>query len=96
MSRAVVVRYRARADAADENERLIRAVFEQLGSERPDGLRYSAFRLNDRDFVHVAVVEGDENPLDALPAFQAFVTGVGGRCEEGPSPAGGYVVGSYP
>ncbi|HLK42769.1 MAG TPA: hypothetical protein VKV34_05480 [Thermoleophilia bacterium] len=96
MSRAVVVRYRARADAADENERLVRAVFDELAAQRPEGLRYSAFRLDGDSFVHVAVIEGDTNPLDALPAFQAFVSGVGGRCEEGPAPAPGRVIGSYP
>ncbi|HZQ58552.1 MAG TPA: hypothetical protein VFA84_10965 [Acidimicrobiales bacterium] len=96
MTRAVVVRYRAREDAADENERLIRAVFDELASRQPPGLRYSAFRVDGNSFVHVAVIEGDDNPLDTLPAFQAFVAGVGARCEEGPSPAGGWVVGSYP
>jgi hypothetical protein len=91
-----VVRYKAREDAADENERLIRAVFEQLATEQPAGLRYSAFRLADNGFVHVAVLDGDGNPLDALPAFQAFVAGIGSRCAEGPSPVAGRLVGSYP
>jgi len=96
VTRAVVVRYRTRPDAADENERLVRAVFDELASTRPEGLRYSVFRLDGGTFVHVAVIEGDTNPLDTVQAFQAFASGVGGRCEEGPSPLAGHTVGSYP
>ena len=35
MTRAVVVRYRTRPDAADDNERLIKAVFEELAAVWP-------------------------------------------------------------
>ena len=44
MTRAVVVRYRTRPDAADDNERLIKAVFEELATVRPAGIRYFTFR----------------------------------------------------
>ena len=47
MSRATVVRYTTRPESADENERLIRAVFAQLAEQRPAGLRYSSIRLED-------------------------------------------------
>ena len=46
-------------------------------------------------FVHVAVVEGDDNPLLALEAFQRFSSTVGERCADGPHPARGEVIGSY-
>ena len=38
---------------------------------------------------------GEDNPLDASPAFAAFQTGIGERVEEGPFPSGATVVGSY-
>ncbi len=96
MSRTVVVRYQTRPDAAEENERLIAAVFAALADERPAGLQYTAYRLEDGvSFVHVAVVEGDENPLLALPAFNEFVSGVGARAVEGPVSATAKTVGSY-
>jgi hypothetical protein len=96
MTRAVIVRYRTRPDAADDNEQLIKAVFEELAAARPSGIRYSALRVDMTAFVHVAVFDSDENPLDALPAFQAFTAGIADRCTEPPAPAAGRLVGSYP
>ena len=96
MTRAVVVRYRTRPDAADDNERLIKAVFEELAAVRPGGVRYLTFRADETTFVHAAVFDSDVNPLEDLPAFQAFTSGIADRCEEPPSPAAGRLVGSYP
>jgi len=95
MSRAVVVRYRVRPDALDENLALVRAVYAELDATRPEGLRYSTYRVNDRDFVHVAVIDAEDNPLDGVAAFQTFLQGIADRCEEGPTPSGGEVVASY-
>ncbi|GAA4092478.1 MULTISPECIES: hypothetical protein [Actinomadura] len=92
----VVVQYRTRPEAADENQRLIEQVFAQLAADRPDGLRYAAFRLADGvTFVHVAVVEGDANPLPEVAAFKEFQRDIAGRCAEPPSPQGASVVGAY-
>ena len=96
MTRAVVVRYRTRPDAADDNEQLVKAVFEELAAAQPDGVRYLTSRVDETTFVHVAVFDSDANPLADLPAFQAFTAGIASRCEEPPAPAAGYVVGSYP
>jgi hypothetical protein len=96
MTSATVVRYTTRPDAADENERLIRAVFTQLAEERPGGMRYVAVRLDDGvSFVHVALFEGEDNPLPALEAFTGFASTVGSRCTEGPNPVNGTVIGDY-
>jgi hypothetical protein len=93
---ATVVRYTTRTEAADENEKLIRAVFAQLAEQRPDGLGYTAIRLDDGvSFVHVAVYENDHNPLATLPAFGEFVSAINERCADGPTPANGTVVGAY-
>ena len=96
MTRAVVVRYRTRPDAADDNERLIKAVFEELAVVQPGGIRYFAFRADETTFVHTAVFDSDTNPLEDLPAFQAFTSGIADRCEEPPAAAAGRIVGSYP
>ena len=96
MTTATVVRYTTRPEAADENERLITAVFAQLADERPDGIRYAAIRLEDGvSFVHVALFDGDDNPLPKLAAFAEFVSAIGTRCVDGPSPANGTVIGDY-
>jgi hypothetical protein len=91
----VVVRYRVRPEALDENLALVRAVYAELAATKPEGLRYSTYRVNDRDFVHVAVLDAEENPLDGVAAFSTFLERVADRCEEGPTPSGGEVVGSY-
>ena len=95
-SHATVVRYITRPDAADENEKLIKAVFAQLAKQQPEGLSYVAIRLDDGvSFLHVAVHEADYNPLTALAAFGEFTSSIKDRCTDGPAPASGTVVGSY-
>ncbi len=96
MSRAVVVRYRVKPEAVAENVALVRAVYDELAEARPGGLRYSTLRVDERTFVHVAVVEGETNPLDEVTAFRAFTQGIAERCEEPPQALGGEVVGRYP
>jgi hypothetical protein len=91
-----VIRYRTKPEHADENERLVRAVFAELAEGRPDGLHYATFRLDDGvSFVHVAVTDGDENPLASSPAFAAFQADIGQRCAEGPTPAEATVIGNF-
>ena len=96
MTRAVVVRYRTRPDAADDNQRLIETLFQELAAVQPGGIRYSAFRVDETTFVHVALFDSDRNPLETLPAFQTFTSGIADRCEEPPVPTAGRLVGSYP
>jgi hypothetical protein len=43
----------------------------------------------------VAVLEDEHNPLAGLPAFGEFVSTINERCADGPTPAGGTVVGAY-
>jgi hypothetical protein len=93
-----VVRYKVKADCADENKDYIRKVFAQLDEDKPDGLRYVSFNLDDGlSFVHIAVVEtaDGKNPLADKPAFQDFVSGIKGRCEESPVATKADIVGSY-
>lgn len=93
---AKVVRYTTKPESADENERLIRNVFAELAKDGPEGLRYAAFRLDDGvSFLHVAVIEGAENPLTVSAAFGEFQSGIKDRCADGPNPSDATVVGSY-
>jgi hypothetical protein len=97
--KATVVRYQAKAERADENQRLIEAVFAQLGELEPKGFTYKAFRLDDGvGFVHVLVEHDDVSEPDSLqevPAFQAFLAGIAARCDVAPLATGATVVGSY-
>jgi hypothetical protein len=94
--KATVVRYQTRPEAADENQRLVEKVFAELAGTAPDGLRYATFRLADGvTFVHVAVSDGEVNPLTQSPAFAEFQRGLGERVADGPVPSAATVVGSY-
>src|SRR6478735_12113788 len=96
MSSATVVRYTTKAESADENERLVREVFAELARTDPGGLHYATFRLEDGvSFVHVAVVDGDENPLTTSPAFAEFQRAIGDRVTVGPTPSKATLVASY-
>jgi hypothetical protein len=96
MSRAVVVRYETRPEAADENQRLVERVYAELARDDPGGLRYATFRLADGvTFVHVAVHEGDDNPLSRTAAFGEFQRGISERCAVQPVASGATLVGAY-
>ena len=80
MAKAVVVRYQTRPEAGDSNQQLIEQVFAELNAADPGAIRYAAFRLADGvSFVHVAVFDGDGNPLSSSKAFAAFQEGAPGR-----------------
>jgi len=93
-----IVRYKVKADHAEENRELIRKVFGQLDEDRPEGLRYVSFNLDDGlTFVHIAVVEtvDGKNPLPDTAAFQDFVARIKERCDEPPVATKANIVGSY-
>jgi hypothetical protein len=94
--RRVIVRYTVKPGLAAANEELVRAVYRELHELAPEGLRYATFRLDDGlGFVHIAEVDGEQNPLTELPAFQAFVAEIGDRCDQPPVTSGLAEVGSY-
>lgn len=94
MSDAFVVRYRATAEAAEENQRLIEAVFAELAATRPSGLEYAVYRLADGvTFVHVAT--GDRDALGRVAAFGEFQRDGDARREAAPETSPATVVGAY-
>jgi hypothetical protein len=93
---ATIVRYQTSPEAAEENVRLIRAVFAELHESNPDNIRYMTFRLEDGvSFVHVAMVDQQDNPLSASPAFAEFQSDLKNRVVVPPAPAGAQLVASY-
>jgi hypothetical protein len=92
-----MVRYKVRPGRADENEALVRAVYEELARERPGGLHYATFRLPDGlSFMHV-VIDTDQpgRILGEVSAFKTFVADLASRCDEPPVPTELTIVGSY-
>lgn len=95
---STVVRYQAKPERADENQRLIEAVFAQLDEREPEGFTYKVFRLEDGvSFIHVVIEHDVDEPdsLQEVPAFQAFVAGIADRCDVPPVAMGATVVGGY-
>ena len=94
----VMVRYKVKPESAEENERLVRAVYEELGRTGPAGLRYATFRLDDGvSFVHIASNETEDghSPLGEVKAFREFVKDVAERCAEPPVTHELHEVGSF-
>ena len=94
---STMVRYKVRADRADENVALVEAVYAQLAAERPEGIHYATFRLPDGvSFMHV-VIDSDQpgRILGELAAFKAFVGNIEERCDEPPVTTELTLVGSY-
>ena len=92
-----MVRYKVLPDRAGENESLVKAVYEQLARERPEGLHYATFKLPDGvSFMHV-VFETDQpgRILNEVAAFKAFTAEIEGRCEEPPVATEVTLIGSY-
>lgn len=91
----ILVRYKTKPEKAQENERLIEAVFQELRAKSPEGVRYLALKLGDGTFVHFASVEGGANPLSALEAFRSFQQDIKERCIEPPQAGDVTIVGNY-
>ena len=70
-----MVRYKLKPDRVDENERLVRAVYQELAERRPPGLRYATFKLEDGlSFVHIASHEASrrQQPADRPARLQGL------------------------
>ena len=92
-----LIRYKAKPEAADENARLVAAVFAELKAAKPQGVRYLTLRLEDDSFLHLveSTAEDGSSAIPKLAAFQAFQSGIRDRCAEPPVPRGATIVGNY-
>jgi hypothetical protein len=99
MQKRLVTRYRSRsAEAADENQRRVAAVFEELAAIKPDNVSYIVLRLADNSFVHVSFHDhGDDevNPISSTAAFAHFQDGHADRREGGVDQQTATLVGAY-
>jgi hypothetical protein len=96
--KTTVVRYQVKRERADENQKLIEAVFAELEAAEAEGFTYKVFRLEDGvSFIHVVIEHDVEAPdsLQAVPAFQAFLADIADRCDVAPVAAGATIIGGY-
>ncbi len=92
--RAIIVRYETRPESTVDNQGLIEKVFAELHSINPGGLKYASFR-DGAAFTHVAITDGEGNPLQDTTAFAEFQRDIAERCVTQPEAVSVTVVGSY-
>ena len=91
------VEYLLKPEHVDANEQRIKAVFAELHSLKPPGLRYACFRGPDgRSVMHVVVREADGGVrLPDFATFKTFSAGIGDICEVSPQRLELQLVGAY-
>lgn len=99
MQKRLVTRYALRSAAdADENQRRVEAVFEQLRADAPPNVSYIVLRLADDSFVHVSFHDhGDDerNPIASTAAFAHFQDGHADRRDGKVDQQAAQLVGAY-
>jgi hypothetical protein len=94
---ASLIRYRTHADRADDNTRLIEAVFAELSAAQPDGVRYTVACAPDATFYHLVRTDGDDitKLIPSLAAFKELQANIRERCVEPPQPIQVTIIGDY-
>lgn len=95
---SVLVTYKVKAERVEENERLVRAVYEELAAAGHDDVHYATFKQADgQTFVHLAAFPSPEaqQKLGKLSAFQEFQRDLPDRCEVPPAPVPIQEIGSW-
>jgi hypothetical protein len=99
MQKRLVTRYASKSsEAADENQKRIEGVFEELDANQPDNVSYIVLRLADDSFFHVSFhdhTEEEINPIASTPAFAHFQDGHANRREGGVDQQTATLVGAY-
>ncbi len=95
----LVTRYASRsAEAADDNQRRVEAVFAELDRTRPGNVSYLVLRLADDSFVHISFhghLPGGTNPIASTDAFARFADGHDERRDGGLDQQQASLVGAY-
>ena len=94
--RNVIVEYKVKSDRVEENKKFVEAVFAELKSKSPSGVRYATSILEDGvTFVHIASFDSEANPLGETEAFKQFQADLKDRCEIPPTARAMDVIGNY-
>jgi hypothetical protein len=89
----MLVRYRAKPEKIEENQRLIGEVFRELRAKSPKDVRYLVLKLSDGTFCHL--VEDGSKTIASLEAFAAFRRGGEDRRIDEPQQLEATVIGNY-
>jgi hypothetical protein len=99
MNKRLVTRYAMRSkQAADENQRRVEGVFDELATTKPDNVSYIVLRLADDSFVHVSFHnhgDDEKNPITSAAAFAHFQEGHSDRRDGNVDQQTATLVGAY-
>jgi hypothetical protein len=99
VEKRLVTRYAMKsAEAANENQRRVEGVFDELAATKPDNVSYIVLRLADDSFLHVSFHNhGDDepNPIASTAAFAHFQENHADRREGGVDQQTATLVGAY-
>lgn len=99
MQKRLVTRYQTKSPAdADENQRRVEGVFQELNATKPGNVSYIVLRLADGSFVHVSFhnhSDDEVNPISSTAAFAHFQDNHGDRREGGVDQQTATLVGAY-
>jgi hypothetical protein len=93
-----LIRYKTKPESAEDNQRLVEKVYDELNSRDPGGVHYATLRLEDGvTFMHLFTTDSDDaaNTLGGIAAFAEFLRDLPQRCTEQPVAQPVKVVGSY-
>jgi hypothetical protein len=93
-----LIRYTTKPELADQNQRLVENVYEELRAKDPGGVHYATFRLADGvTFLHLFTTDSDDRDktLGSIAAFTEFLRDLPQRCAVAPVAEDITVVGSY-
>jgi hypothetical protein len=99
VEKRLVTRYATQSPAAaDENQKRIEGVFEELAEKKPDDVSYLVLRLADDSFLHVSFHDhrdDETNPISSTAAFAHFQDGHETRRDGAVSQQTATLVGAY-
>lgn len=81
----VMICWKVKPDEVRREVRALEAVYEEMRSVRPEGLRYATYQLEDTA-VFMALVEMEDGlgVMEQLTVFQRYRAALDERCEEVP------------
>lgn len=93
----LMIRSKFQAAHVAETEVAVKRVFAALDREQSQSIRYASYRLSDgvTFVILLALDDGVDNPLPALPEFRAFQEGLKQWIAEPPLSEPLTVIGSY-
>lgn len=93
----MMFRAKAKSEHVGDLESAVKTMFAAIAAKHPEGVKYASSRLSDSTtyIIFLALEQPPENPLTAIPEFQAFQDSTRRWLAEPTVPEPLTVIGSY-